>query len=194
MPAWLLCGAGCMGFVNVEHGLRAIGYVEPDPIPSGPVALVSCSGSAFSAMLRTHRHFGWTVAVSSGQELVTSAASYLDYAVGVPGTKVVALLLETMREPSALRQALERAAASDVAVVALTVGRSEAGRAMVDRALRGTGGRRCLLGSVVRRARGDPDARSRRDGRHLGTALLRPQARVPAFGRGRHRDGSRLGR
>jgi acyl-CoA synthetase (NDP forming) len=126
-----LCGAGCMGFVNVTAGLRAIGYVEPDPIPHGPIALVSCSGSAFSAMLRTHRRFGWTIAVSSGQELVTSAASYLDYAIGVPGTKVVALVVETMRDPSALRTALERAAANDVAVVALTVGRSEAGKAMV---------------------------------------------------------------
>src|SRR5262249_20975233 len=25
-----LCGAGCMGFINVRHGLRAIGYVEAD--------------------------------------------------------------------------------------------------------------------------------------------------------------------
>ncbi len=126
-----VCGAGCMGFVNVAHGLRAIGYVEPDPIPRGPIALISCSGSAFSAFLRTHRHFGWTIAVSSGQELVTSAASYLDYAVGIPRTKVVALVLETMREPTALRHALERAAERDVAVVALTVGRSEAGKSMV---------------------------------------------------------------
>ncbi|MGO9344266.1 MAG: acetate--CoA ligase family protein [Acidimicrobiales bacterium] len=126
-----LCGAGCMGFVNVARGLRAIGYVEPDPIPLGPIALVSCSGSAFSAMLRTHRRFGWTVAISSGQELVTSAASYLDYAVGIPQTRVVALVLETMREPTALRGALERAAAGDVAVVSLTVGRSERGKAMV---------------------------------------------------------------
>ncbi len=65
-----------------RRGLRAIGYVEPDPIPPGPIALVSCSGSAFSAMLRTRRRFGWTVAISSGQELVTSAASYVDYASG----------------------------------------------------------------------------------------------------------------
>jgi acyl-CoA synthetase (NDP forming) len=126
-----LCGAGCMGFVNVVAGLRAIGYVEPHPIPPGPIALVSCSGSAFSGMLRTHRRFGWTVAISSGQELVTSAASYVDYAIGLPGTKVVALVLETMRDPTALRVALERAASNDVAVVALTVGRSDAGRAMV---------------------------------------------------------------
>ncbi len=29
-----VCGAGCMGFVNVVHGLRAVGYVEPDPLPA----------------------------------------------------------------------------------------------------------------------------------------------------------------
>ena len=126
-----LCGPGCMGFVNVTYGLRAIGYVEPDPIPSGPLALVSCSGSAFSAMLRTSRPFGWTIAVSSGQELVTPAGSYVDYAIGLPETKVVALLLEAIHEPDVLRSALERAAAKDVAVVSLTVGRSEAGQAMV---------------------------------------------------------------
>ena len=36
-----LCGGGCMGFVNVARGVRAIGYVERDPLPSGPVALVT---------------------------------------------------------------------------------------------------------------------------------------------------------
>ena len=68
-----LCGAGCMGFVNVGYGLRAIGYQEPDQLPAGPVALVTQSGSVFSAMLRTRRALGYTVAVSSGQELVTTA-------------------------------------------------------------------------------------------------------------------------
>ena len=79
-----LCGAGCMGFVNVARGLRAIGYVEPDQLPAGPVALVTHSGSVFSAMLRSGRAIGFTLAVSSGQELVTTAAAYLEYAP--PGT------------------------------------------------------------------------------------------------------------
>ena len=61
-----VCGAGCMGFVNVARGLRAIGYTEPDPLPAGPVALVTHSGSVFSALLRTRRAFGFTLAVSSG--------------------------------------------------------------------------------------------------------------------------------
>ena len=94
-----LCGAGCMGFANVSHGLRAMGYVEPDPLPAGPVALVTHSGSVFSTMLRSRRAFGFTLAVSSGQELVTAAPSYLSYALDVPDTKVIGLILEAMRQP-----------------------------------------------------------------------------------------------
>jgi acyl-CoA synthetase (NDP forming) len=120
-----------MGFVNVTRGLRAIGYVERDPLPGGPVAFITHSGSVFSAMLRTRRHLGFTVAVSSGQELVTTTASYLEYALTLEQTRVVGLLLETMREPELMRAALDRAARQDVAVVALTVGGSTAGRAMV---------------------------------------------------------------
>jgi acetate---CoA ligase (ADP-forming) len=126
-----LCGGGCMGFVNVARGLRAIGYVERDPLPSGPVALVTHSGSVFSALLRTRRHLGFSVVVSAGQELVTGAADYLDYALGLESTRVVGLVLETLRDPDGLRAALQRAAELDVTVVALTVGASAAGRAMV---------------------------------------------------------------
>src|SRR5262245_57013817 len=59
---------GCMGFVNLAHGIRAIGYVEPDPLPVGPIAMVTHSGSVFSAMLRTHRRLEYSFAVSSGRE------------------------------------------------------------------------------------------------------------------------------
>lgn len=127
-----LCGAGCMGFVNVARGVRAIGYLERHPLQVGPVALVSHSGSAFSALLRTHRALAYSLAVSSGQELVTTAADYLHYALDLPETRVVALLLETLRDANGLRRALATAAARDVPVIALTVGRSPTGRAMVD--------------------------------------------------------------
>ena len=69
--------------------------------------------------------------MSSGQELVTTAADYLDYALDQPQTRVVALLLETMRSPALLQAGLARAAAADVPVVALTVGSSGPGAAMV---------------------------------------------------------------
>ena len=126
-----LCGAGCMGFINVSYGLRAIGYTEADPVPDGPVALVTHSGSVFSALLRARRRLGFTLAVSSGQELVTTAPAYLDYALGRPETRVLALVLEAIRDGGALRAALARAAEQDVAVVLLTTGDSAAGKAMV---------------------------------------------------------------
>lgn len=126
-----LCGAGCMGFVNNASGLRALGYLEPHPLPAGGISLVTHSGSAFSTLLRSHRGFGFRLAVSSGQELVTDAADYVEYALDDPGTEVVALLLETPRAVPRLRVALLRAAEQGVPVIVLPVGGSPTGRAMV---------------------------------------------------------------
>jgi acyl-CoA synthetase (NDP forming) len=126
-----VCGAGCMGFVNVPYGLRAVGYVEPDPLPRGPVALITHSGSVFSALLRTRRGLGFTIAVSSGQELVTTAAQYAEYALGLPETRVLALVLEAIREPVRLRAVLAAARQRGIPVVMLTAGRSAGGRALV---------------------------------------------------------------
>lgn len=126
-----LCGAGCMGFVNNAVGLRALGYLEPDPVPSGGVSLVTHSGSAFSTLLRSRRGFGFRLAVSSGQELVTDTADYVDYALDDPGTELLALLLETPRAVPRLRAALRRAHEQGVPAVILPVGGSPRGRAMV---------------------------------------------------------------
>lgn len=126
-----VCGAGCMGFVNNATGLRALGYLEPNPLPTGGVSLVTHSGSAFSTLLRADRGFGFRLAVSSGQELVTDTADYVNYALDDPQTTLVALLLETPRSTPRLRAALFRAAERCVPVVILAVGHSPRGRAMV---------------------------------------------------------------
>ena len=126
-----LCGAGCMGFVNAATGVRALGYLEPDPLPPGDIALVTHSGSAFSTLLRARRGFGFRLAVSSGQELITDTADYVDYALDDPGTHLIGLLMETPRSVPRLRAALHRAAERDIPVVILTVGGTPRGRAMV---------------------------------------------------------------
>src|SRR3954451_3858149 len=126
-----LCGGGCMGFVNIVGGLRAIGYLEREPLPAGSIALVTHSGSAFSALLRTRRALGYTLAVSSGQELVTTVADYVDYALDLAETRVLALLLESPRATDRLLASLRRAAEADVPAVLLTVGGSPAGAEMV---------------------------------------------------------------
>jgi acetate---CoA ligase (ADP-forming) len=127
-----VCGAGCMGFVNVAKGVRALGYIERHPQIPGPISFVTHSGSVFSALLRTHRRLDFALAVSSGQELVTTTGDYLAYALDLEETRVVALYLETIRDADLLRTGLARAASRDIPVVALTVGSSPTGRAMVN--------------------------------------------------------------
>jgi acetate---CoA ligase (ADP-forming) len=126
-----MCGAGCMGFINVSRGLRAIGYIEASPLAAGPVALVTHSGSVFSALLRARRGLRFSLAVSSGQELVTTTPAYLEYALGLPETRVLALVLEAMRDAAQLTDVLATAAERDIPVVLLTVGGSASGQAMV---------------------------------------------------------------
>jgi acyl-CoA synthetase (NDP forming) len=127
-----LVGGGCMGFVDTTTGVRAIGYLERDPLPSGPIALITHSGSVFSSMLRTRRPLGYSVVVSSGQELVTTTPDYLEYVLSRPQTEVIGLVLETMRDAPRLAACLAEAAVRDIPVCALTVGTSVRGQALVD--------------------------------------------------------------
>jgi len=126
-----LCGAGCMGFVNLARGLLAVGYLLPDPVPAGPVALITHSGSVFTAMLNARRGFGFTLAASPGQELVTATPAYARYALSLPETRVLALVLEAIRDGHQLREVLADALDADVPVVLLSAGGSAAGKALV---------------------------------------------------------------
>jgi acyl-CoA synthetase (NDP forming) len=126
-----VCGGNGMGYFNLEQSLRVCGYPEPPDLEPGPVAVVSHSGSVFSALLHNRRDLRFNLVVSAGNELVTSTAAYLDHALELPGTRVVALFLETVREPAAFRAALAKAATMAIPVVALKVGRAPAARAMV---------------------------------------------------------------
>jgi acetate---CoA ligase (ADP-forming) len=126
-----LCGGNGMGFLNEEAHLRATGFDTPDVLRPGPVTFISHSGSAFAAFAFSDRGIGFNLLVSSGQEIVTTMADYMEYALGLPSTRVLALLLETVRGPERFRAQLERAAASDIPVLALKVGRTEGSKAMV---------------------------------------------------------------
>ena len=126
-----VCGGNGMGFLNVSSKLRATGFDTPDDLREGPVTFVSHSGSAFAALAFNDRGIGFNLVVSSGQEIVTTMAEYMDYALGLGSTCVLALLLETTREPEAFVAQLARAAEMDVPVLALKVGRTEGAKAMV---------------------------------------------------------------
>ena len=96
-----------------------MGYTERDDLPVGPVSLVTHSGSVFSTLLRTRLRLGFDLAVSSGQELVTTTADYVDHLVERGETRVLALVLETIRGGDRLRWSLRRAREAGIEVVLL---------------------------------------------------------------------------
>jgi acyl-CoA synthetase (NDP forming) len=126
-----ICGGNCMGFFNLDRQLRVTGFNHPDELIPGGITFISHSGSAFSAMLHNDRSMRFNLVVSAGQELATTSADYLAYALEQPTTKAVALFIETVRDPAGFRSALDAAAARDVPVVVLKVGRAEAARDLI---------------------------------------------------------------
>ena len=126
-----VCGGNGMGFINFERRLRATGYSQDPSLAPGPVTFLTQSGSSFSALLRNRRGIRFNLAVSGGDELVTTMAEYLEYALALESTQVVAIFMETIRAPARFRRALEMAAARDIPVVALKVGHSDFARRMV---------------------------------------------------------------
>ncbi|MEX0991016.1 MAG: acetate--CoA ligase family protein [Actinomycetota bacterium] len=125
-----ICGGNCMGFLNVDRKLRVCGFVEPDLEP-GPITFISHSGSVFSAMAFNDRDLRFNVIVSAGQEIATTTADYMHYALDQDTTKAIGLFIETIRDPDTFVDALRRAAEKDVPVVALKVGREAKAREMV---------------------------------------------------------------
>ena len=126
-----ICGGNCMGFMNFESKVRVSGYaIGPDDGTPGAVAFISHSGTVFSSTLNCTDRLGLNLVVSAGQEIATTAADYIDYALELPSTRVVMLFLETVRDPAGFVAALDKAASRDIPVVVLKVARTEASAAM----------------------------------------------------------------
>ncbi len=128
----VICGSNGMGFLNVERGLRACGFLEPADLAPGGICFLTHSGSVFSAVLHNDRGLRFNLVVSPGIELTTTMADYLHHALTLDSTRVVGLFLESARDPSNFVDALRAAAERDVPVVALKIGRAEESRSLVE--------------------------------------------------------------
>lgn len=121
-----VCGGNCMGFRNIYGKISAgIFDTSHNVMPAGPVAIISHSGTAFGLLSELEGRLGYTFAVSAGQEISTTAADYLDYALTIPETRCIAMLLEMIRDPANFARAVKRAHERGVPVVVVKVGRTE---------------------------------------------------------------------
>lgn len=121
----VICGGNGMGFCNPIAGLRVSGYAAKGRMLPGGVTLIAQSGSAFSALGYNDRRLKFNLCVSTGRELTTTAADYMDWALEQAGTRVIGLFLETARDPERFVAALAKAERRRIPIVVLKVGRTD---------------------------------------------------------------------
>ncbi len=127
-----LLGPNSLGVINTGIGLTlsANAVLERETLPKGRTALVSQSGGMLGALVSRGqaRDFGFSALVSVGNECDLSVGEIAGMLVDDPGTDVILLFLETLREPGAMRAMAEKAQAAGKPVLAYTLGRSELGQ------------------------------------------------------------------
>jgi acyl-CoA synthetase (NDP forming) len=127
-----LMGPNCIGLINLTArtalSVNAVLAMEP-PLPAGRTAVISHSGSLIGAIMSrgAARGLGYSVLAATGNEADLGAADLLAMLAEDDGTDVIALFLETIRDPGALRRAAARAFASGKPVIAYKLGRSAPG-------------------------------------------------------------------
>jgi acetate---CoA ligase (ADP-forming) len=121
----VLLGPNHLGFANLTDGVPVCS-IPGLPAESGPVALLSQSGASSSAMVDFARmvNVGLSYLVTLGNEAMITAGHVLDYLVDDPGTRAVAVFIETVRDPETFRRAARRAAQAGKAIVVLKAGSS----------------------------------------------------------------------
>jgi acyl-CoA synthetase (NDP forming) len=124
----LLCGPNCLGLVNVHKRVSLYSSGIPEGMREGGLAIVSHSGSACIA-LSTLGRFGISYLVSAGNAAVLDVPDYLECLAGDSETKVVALFIETLRDPAGFARAMRAMHDAGKPVIALKVGRSAKGAA-----------------------------------------------------------------
>jgi acyl-CoA synthetase (NDP forming) len=125
-----VCGLNGMGFYNVSHDLYAGIFPRAEEIVKGEISYIAQSGSAFTTLCHNGCRLGFNLCVSSGNELTTTVADYMDWSLEQADTRVIGLFLETVRDPEAFVAALEKANARNIPVVILKIGKSPLGAAM----------------------------------------------------------------
>lgn len=126
-----ILGPNTIGLVNLTDKivLSPSGALEMDEFPVGGIGVVSQSGGILGALLSraSGRGIGLSKLISTSNEADLELSDFIDHLAEDPATKVIALYVETVRDPAKFRAACLKAARLGKPVVAFKIGRSEAG-------------------------------------------------------------------
>jgi acyl-CoA synthetase (NDP forming) len=126
-----LLGPNTIGLVNLTRSipLSASSALEMEHFPKGSIGVVSQSGGIVGSLLSraAARGIGLSTLISTSNEVDLDLADFVDFLASDDATRVIALYIETIRNPHKFRAAALKAAQAGKPVVAFKVGRSESG-------------------------------------------------------------------
>lgn len=124
-----ILGPNGNGFINAADAITPYGLTIPSPLLSGPVGVVLQSGALASAVLgfAQARNVGISLLVSMGNESMLTMTDVVRHLVHDDATKVIALFIESVRDPQEFLAVAREALAVGKPIVAMKVGRSETG-------------------------------------------------------------------
>ncbi|OZI70947.1 acetate--CoA ligase family protein [Bordetella genomosp. 12] len=126
-----ILGPNTIGLVNLTDRiiLSASGVLEMDALHGGAIGLVSQSGGILGALLSraSARHIGFSKLISTSNEVDLDLADFVDELADDPATRVIALYIETIRNPKAFLAAARKAMQAGKPIVAFKIGRSASG-------------------------------------------------------------------
>jgi acyl-CoA synthetase (NDP forming) len=119
-----VCGGNSMGFYNYDRDIMVSFDRPPPQRPRGHIGLISHSGSGMTYLANNDTRFCFNYVIASGQEIHASVGHYIDYLLQQESTRVIAILLEAVRDVPAFTAALERAGERSIPVVITRLGRT----------------------------------------------------------------------
>ena len=125
-------GPNCTGFANIAAGVSLF-TGTPTGVRAGNVSLVSSSGYLMRAAMvaARERNIGIRLAVSSGNETVTTFTDYVSLLIDDPATDVICAVIEKIRDAEGFFEITAQARAAGKPIVILKVGRSDRARDIV---------------------------------------------------------------
>ena len=125
-----VCGGNSMGFYNYDDRVLVSFDRPPAARPAGHIGMILHSGSGMTYLANNDARFRFNYVIASGQEINASVGDYMDYLLDQDSTRVIAILLESVRDVGAFIAALERARRQSIPVVITRLGRTAASAQM----------------------------------------------------------------
>jgi acyl-CoA synthetase (NDP forming) len=118
-------GPNCVGFINPSTGSCAYSAPAPNEIITGRIGMVAQSGYLNIAVANSARGLGFSLMVSTGNEMVVDSTDVMEYMLEDPHTDVIMAFIEQIRRPEAFKVVARRAMELKKPIVLIKVGRSE---------------------------------------------------------------------